>query len=379
MKSTIFRVGASCGAMLLVYVTALPPAHATLENFDSFNYSGTALSAQSGGTGWNGAWTITSATDNSLSNDSVSLSYPVTFESPLTAPATSGSRVVTGGLATNAIDHRLLSQTIPLNVDGTTRYVSALFRKNRPNSEVNSDNILLEFFDASNNRRWGVGIEGTGDKPWLNANGSISPATAVTVGDTYFLVAKIVSSAAGVDTGYLKVFGTGYATQVPVAEPTIWDVTQTETTGAILDRIRIRIDVGNTGVTPGEVDEIRVATSWSEVVGGPAPPNLNGDFNSDGKVDAGDYVTWAKNNGTSNALANDNGLGVPIGTGHYDLWRANFGNPPGSGSSLVDATSVPEPASWLLIPMAAVVLAFATRRRAVATVVLEGAPWSRSR
>ena len=128
----------------------------------------------------------------------------------------------------------------------------------------------------------------------------------------------------------------------------------------------------------GEVDEIRVATSWSEVVGGPAPPNLNGDFNSDGKVDAGDYVTWAKNNGTSNALANDNGLGVPIGTGHYDLWRGNFGNPPGSGSSLVGA-SVPEPASWLLIPMAAVVLAFATRRRAVAMVVLERARSSRSR
>ena len=99
MKSTIFRVGASYGAVLLVYVTALAPAHATLENFDSFNYSGTALSAQSGGTGWSGAWTITAATDNSLSNDSVSLSYPVTFESPLTTPATSGSRVVTGGLA----------------------------------------------------------------------------------------------------------------------------------------------------------------------------------------------------------------------------------------------------------------------------------------
>ncbi len=58
------------------------------------------------------------------------------------------------------------------------------------------------------------------------------------------------------------------------------------------------------------------------VVGG-----LPGDFNSDGKVDAGDYVTWRKNNGTNNALPNDNGLGVPITTAHYNLWRSNFGNP----------------------------------------------------
>jgi len=40
----------------------------------------------------------------------------------------------------------------------------------------------------------------------------------------------------------------------------------------------------------------------------------------------GDYVTWRKNNGTNKALANDNGLGTPIGQSHYDLWRANFGN-----------------------------------------------------
>ena len=41
---------------------------------------------------------------------------------------------------------------------------------------------------------------------------------------------------------------------------------------------------------------------------------LPGDFNSDGTVDAGDYITWKKNEGTNNALANDNGLGTPVGT-----------------------------------------------------------------
>src|SRR5207237_1108929 len=42
------------------------------------------------------------------------------------------------------------------------------------------------------------------------------------------------------------------------------------------------------------------------------PAALLGDFNCDGNVEADDYVTWRKNNGTNNALANDNGLGIPV-------------------------------------------------------------------
>jgi hypothetical protein len=75
---------------------------------------------------------------------------------------------------------------------------------------------------------------------------------------------------------------------------------------------------------------------------------VNGDFNNDGKVDAGDYITWRKNNTTNNALPNDNGLGTPIGSSHYTLWRSNYGKPPGSGS-LVEGGAVPEPAALLLL------------------------------
>ena len=79
--------------------------------------------------------------------------------------------------------------------------------------------------------------------------------------------------------------------------------------------------------------------SRMEIIGA-APPGAPGDFNSDGKVDAADYVTWRKNNGTGNALPNDNGLGTPIGTAHYNLWKANFGTVAGSGGG---AGTVPEP------------------------------------
>jgi hypothetical protein len=83
------------------------------------------------------------------------------------------------------------------------------------------------------------------------------------------------------------------------------------------------------------------------------PAGLPGDFNSDGRVDAGDYATWRKNNNTNNALANDNGLGTPVGAAHYNLWRANFGNTTGGSGSNLGTAAVPEPSSLLLL-MAAV-------------------------
>jgi hypothetical protein len=70
-------------------------------------------------------------------------------------------------------------------------------------------------------------------------------------------------------------------------------------------------------------------------------PNLTGDFNDDGRVDAADYVRWRTNTSNS-ALPNDNGLATQAE--RYDLWRANFGNTEGSGSAAA-ASNVPEPAA----------------------------------
>lgn len=271
MKTTLSQILALCGALAF-----LPTAHATLNDYDPFEYDGTSLDGQNRQTTWNGAWFTTSGSQpNSLSGDGVSLSYPVPFESPLTTPASAGSRIATGGLSATASTSRKLSQPVDLSVDGTVAYASALFRKNTTNGGVNTDNILIEFVDALGNRRWGFGIEGTGDKPWLNANSSKSAATAVTPGETYLIVTKIVSGAT--DTAYLKVYGAGYGTQFPAAEPTTWDATNSEVTSAVLDRLRIRIDAGNTAAALGEVDDVRVGTSWQDVAGvvQPPPPDTN--------------------------------------------------------------------------------------------------------
>ncbi len=73
-----------------------------------------------------------------------------------------------------------------------------------------------------------------------------------------------------------------------------------------------------------------------------SPP---GDHNGDGSVNAADYVVWRANDGTQAG---------------YDEWRANFANPPGSGSVVRGA--VPEPQSFYLALTVLVLTAAAIRR-----------------
>jgi glucose/arabinose dehydrogenase len=65
---------------------------------------------------------------------------------------------------------------------------------------------------------------------------------------------------------------------------------------------------------------------------------LQGDYNSDGFVDAADYVVWRKTNGTSEG---------------YETWRANFGTTLGSGLGANANDNVPEPTTLVMLTLAA--------------------------
>jgi hypothetical protein len=89
------------------------------------------------------------------------------------------------------------------------------------------------------------------------------------------------------------------------------------------------------------------------------PVGIPGDFDNNGKVDAGDYGTWRKN-AANGALPNDNGVGNQAA--RFSLWRANFGKPPGAGSGLGSA-AVPEPQSVLLALCGLIGATLARRQR----------------
>ena len=79
-----------------------------------------------------------------------------------------------------------------------------------------------------------------------------------------------------------------------------------------------------------------------------------GDFNSDGKVDAADYVVWRKSNGSQSG---------------YNTWRSHFGPSVGSGAALPSveplSAAVPEPATIVLfgVGLAATFGAFSQRSK----------------
>jgi len=94
------------------------------------------------------------------------------------------------------------------------------------------------------------------------------------------------------------------------------------------------------------------ATDPDTVIALTGGPVLLGDYNSDGVVDAADYVVWRKNEGSITTLPNDPHGGT-IGTLQFNTWRANFGNMAGSGSGAESAkAAVPEPTALVLLIVA---------------------------
>jgi hypothetical protein len=79
--------------------------------------------------------------------------------------------------------------------------------------------------------------------------------------------------------------------------------------------------------------------AWIAYLG---PATLPGDFNTNGTVDAADYIVWR------------NGLGTTYTQADYNTWRANFGRSAVAAATVAVGNSipaVPEPtaASLLLI------------------------------
>jgi hypothetical protein len=69
----------------------------------------------------------------------------------------------------------------------------------------------------------------------------------------------------------------------------------------------------------------------------------NADFNSDGSVDAADYVLWRNNDGTPSGATQSQGDAnhdTAVDTADYNIWAAQFGTTPGAGTSTAAAATM---------------------------------------
>jgi T5SS/PEP-CTERM-associated repeat protein len=97
-----------------------------------------------------------------------------------------------------------------------------------------------------------------------------------------------------------------------------------------------------------------------------AVAGIPGDYNFDGTVDAADYVVWRKTTGQSGtALAADGNNDGDINTDDFNIWRSHFGMSytPGAGASNSGNAATPEPSTFCLISIAALVQAISRRMR----------------
>jgi hypothetical protein len=131
-------------------------------------------------------------------------------------------------------------------------------------------------------------------------------------------------------------------------EPEDWQQFATPMTTAPAGTVNVRVTLDAQGMFNSFSEGPQSAFFDDFMLITSAVAGLPGDFNDDGKVDAADYVTYRKNEGTTNPLPNDNGIGGTVGAAHYNLWTANFGEmAPGSGGGA--GAAVPEPSSIVLL------------------------------
>lgn len=77
---------------------------------------------------------------------------------------------------------------------------------------------------------------------------------------------------------------------------------------------------------------------------------LQGDYSGNQVVDAADYTIWRDSLGQQGAdLAADGNGDNRVNNADYALWKTDFGETSGAGAGAIDAVTVPEPASGLLL------------------------------
>jgi hypothetical protein len=95
-----------------------------------------------------------------------------------------------------------------------------------------------------------------------------------------------------------------------------------------------------------------------------APPFTPGDFNRDGQVDATDYSIWRSTFGSMTQLDADGNANGVVDAADYVLWRRNITFKTATSSAL-GPSSVPEPATIVVLAIAAFLIPCSLRKEKI--------------
>jgi hypothetical protein len=286
-----------------------------------------------GGTGWPAEWI-----DGGLGGGGFAVSQDDTSLTSAAFPfSASGDRVVAAGAGTGGNSmrvSRVLPSTFDMGQDGVL-YASLLFKKTGSSTATSNNNMEFNL-NAGTTGNGAIRFGSTSTNTLFVWDGTsvTSSFESVVLDQTYFAVLRVEASASANDRVSAIVLDP--TETLPASEPVTWDSSREFNSIAVLDRVRLWIGV----VAGGQFDEIRVGQTWADVTS--TSTTLAGDYNSDGKVDAADYVVWRRSN-SGNAQA-------------YTDWRANFGKPGVGAGTGLGAASVPEPAGLLLLVIGCAVI-----------------------
>lgn len=261
-----YRVGLLTALMLV----AASDTHAALIAYEGFNYTANqTLGGQNGGSGWTSDWkgdaalntdTISGGTVNVTSPGSTYTGLQVSGNAATVTPTTGTTR------AYRSFD----------SVNSGTVYVSALMDKTNSGTRF----LGLSFYDGANENFF-MGLN-TGQSTWNTGlvPGLAPPSTFTDTGVPTWLVMRMDFNAVGVGSAYERVrlyvnptpggLEPGTASADSLNYNTSTDIPQ-------IDRIHIGagftsvIPAGTFTTTTGTFDELRIGTTWADVVVIPEP------------------------------------------------------------------------------------------------------------
>ena len=126
----------------------------------------------------------------------------------------------------------------------------------------------------------------------------------------------------------------------------------------------VHLQAPNTpGVYPTHWAMLQEQVTWfGEALNLPIIVAVDGDYNTDGVVDATDYVVWRDTRGqTGGALPADGNTDGSVNNADYNVWKSHFGDTTGSGS--LNRVAVAEPSTTLLLTLVAAGLVYIRLRR----------------